>query len=518
MDLVIFDCDGVLIDSELIACSADAEALSEIGYPITTEDVIERFAGVPADAMYKTIETGMGRALPGDFKARVDQRILDKYRTELKPIEGIKDALSQIELKKCVASSSTPSKLALGLVETGLFDLVYPHVFSTVLVERGKPHPDIFLYAARVMGVDTSKCIVVEDSVAGVTAATAAGMRSVGFTGGSHCGPDHADRLIAAGAERVIDSMHLLPDTLGRILSGYDTWGVTCVCHGGLIPRRIMKLRGFEMKLTYSAQVPEGTSEILIPGGLATPHGCCTEVLADGLVKLEEATTGQVAYRMTPQAREVTITFHFDQSVGAYPDAMFTPHPSRFTRFADDLLSEIEPVGGDLAGSQRARAVACHVAARFTYGHPEAKFNDGFDVVPALGCGLTEGSCVDINTYFLAALRAAGIDAGYVTGFFFPEEKAGTCEDGHCWVVTKIDGQTEEWDIAHHLKLGTRDIRPNLNPKPGMRFACFHSMGLDFPDLSIGGVKALIEPMAVVDGQLISFEAPQVRASTFALA
>ena len=178
MDLVIFDCDGVLIDSELIACSADAEALSEIGYPVTTEDVIERFAGVPADAMYKTIETGMGRALPGDFKARVDQRILDKYRMELKPIEGIKDALSQIELKKCVASSSTPSKLALGLVETGLFDLVYPHVFSTVLVERGKPHPDIFLYAARVMGVDTSKCIVVEDSVAGVTAATAAGMAS----------------------------------------------------------------------------------------------------------------------------------------------------------------------------------------------------------------------------------------------------------------------------------------------------------------------------------------------------
>ncbi|MEO1284374.1 MAG: HAD family phosphatase [Pseudomonadota bacterium] len=214
MDLVIFDCDGVLIDSEVIACAADAEALSTIGYPITIERVVERFAGVPADAMYETIEAEMGHALPADFKDQVDQRILDKYRTELTAIEGIKEVLSEIRVKKCVASSSTPSKLALGLVETGVFDLVYPHVFSTVLVERGKPHPDIFLYSARVMGVDVSKCVVVEDSVAGVTAAKAAGMRAIGFTGGSHCLRGHADKLIAAGAEIVIDEMHLLPNAL----------------------------------------------------------------------------------------------------------------------------------------------------------------------------------------------------------------------------------------------------------------------------------------------------------------
>ncbi|MEO1502420.1 MAG: HAD family phosphatase [Pseudomonadota bacterium] len=214
MDLVIFDCDGVMIDSEGIACAADAEALSEIGYPITMERVMERFAGVPANAMYATIEAEMGRALPAGFKDRVDQRILDKYRTELKPIEGIKEVLSEIRIKKCVASSSTPSKLALGLVETGVFDLVYPHVFSTVLVGRGKPHPDIFLYSARMMGVDVSKCVVVEDSVAGVTAAKAAGMRAIGFTGGSHCLPDHADKLIAAGADTVIDDMHLLPNAI----------------------------------------------------------------------------------------------------------------------------------------------------------------------------------------------------------------------------------------------------------------------------------------------------------------
>ncbi|MEL6648671.1 MAG: HAD family phosphatase [Pseudomonadota bacterium] len=214
MELVIFDCDGVLIDSEAIACAADAEALSDIGYPITTERVVERFAGVPADAMYETIEAEMGRALPAGFKDQVDQRILDKYRTELKPIEGIKAVLSEIQVKKCVASSSTPSKLALGLVETGVFDLVYPHVFSTVLVEHGKPHPDIFLYAARMMGVEVAKCVVVEDSVAGVTAAKAAGMHAIGFTGGSHCSSGHADKLIAAGADTVIDEMHLLPHAL----------------------------------------------------------------------------------------------------------------------------------------------------------------------------------------------------------------------------------------------------------------------------------------------------------------
>lgn len=270
------------------------------------------------------------------------------------------------------------------------------------------------------------------------------------------------------------------------------------------------------MKVTYSAQVPGGTSEVLIPGGIATPHGRCTDIQANGLFPLKEATTGQVAYRLKPQARDLTITFCFDGAVGTYPDVMFTPHPSRFTRFADDLLAEIAPVGHHLTGSDRIRAIACHVAERFTYGHPDVKFNDGFDVVPALGCGLTEGSCVDINTYFLAALRAAGIEAGYVTGFFFPQEKAGTCEDGHCWVVTRIDGQTEEWDIAHNLKLGTREIRPNLNPKPELRFACFHLMGLDFPDLGIVGAKALIEPMAVVDGQLISFDAPRIGASALA--
>lgn len=190
---------------------------------------------------------------------------------------------------------------------------------------------------------------------------------------------------------------------------------------------------------------------------------------------------------------------------------IFTPHASRFSRYADDPVAEIAGIADDHTGLERGRAVAGHVASRFTYGHPEKRSTDGFNVIPALVCGLTEGSCGDINTYFIAALRAAGIEVGYITGFFFPGEKGGTCEDGHCWGVTRIDGATAEWDIAHRLKRGTRDIRPGLDPKPGRRFACFHSMGLNFPDLGIAELKALIEPGTVADGQVITFAEPDIR-------
>lgn len=215
MDLVIFDCDGVLIDSEVIACSADAEALSEIGYAITTEEIVRHFASVPAQAMYAAVEAELGRALPDDLDARIKRKVLEKYRTELHIIDGAKEVLSSMRAPKCVASSSNPAKLALGLIETDLFELLYPHIFSTALVERGKPHPDLFLYSAAAMGADASSCVVVEDSVAGITAAKAAGMRSIGFVGGSHCPPDQAQRLMDAGAERVIDDLRLL---LGEVL------------------------------------------------------------------------------------------------------------------------------------------------------------------------------------------------------------------------------------------------------------------------------------------------------------
>lgn len=212
IDLVIFDCDGVLLDSEIIACAADAEALRNIGYDITTEQVAMRFAGIPDEAIDLMFEKKLGRPLPKNFRADIKRKVLDKYRTELRPIKGAKSLLSTMKTNKCIASSAAPAKLALGLVNADLFELVYPHIFSTRLVARGKPHPDIFEYAARVMTVPAVRCLVLEDSVAGVTAANAAGMKCVGFTGGSHCQAGHADRLRDAGAFQVIARLEQLLD------------------------------------------------------------------------------------------------------------------------------------------------------------------------------------------------------------------------------------------------------------------------------------------------------------------
>lgn len=153
-DLIVFDCDGVLIDSELIACGADADELSRLGYDITVEDVIRRFAGVPSDEMYAEVERELGRALPPDLDARIEQHVLQRYREDLN---------------------------AIALVEETVAALPWRY------------------------------CVVIEDSIAGVTAAKAAGMRVLGFVGGSHCAPGHGRELRDVGAELVFDSFDMLP-------------------------------------------------------------------------------------------------------------------------------------------------------------------------------------------------------------------------------------------------------------------------------------------------------------------
>ena len=216
-DLIIFDCDGVLIDSEIIACAADAEALKSVGYPITTSEVVRRFAGVPTDEMYAAIERDLGRPLPPDLAAQTEARVMARFHTELRPIEGVAEAVAQLERPYCVASSSKPSKLSLGLIEAGLFDLFYPHIFSAAQVTAGKPAPDLFLLAAEKMGAAARHCVVVEDSIAGVTAARRAGMRALGFAGGAHCSQGHAAELRSAGAELVFDRLALLPDIIADL-------------------------------------------------------------------------------------------------------------------------------------------------------------------------------------------------------------------------------------------------------------------------------------------------------------
>jgi HAD superfamily hydrolase (TIGR01509 family) len=216
-DLVIFDCDGVLVDSEVISSRAHAQILTRHGYPITADQVLERFLGVSDPEARQTIETEIGRKLPDDFETQVKQATLQFYAGDLRAISHVGEAIAAIGPPKCVASSGTPEKIRHGLSCAGLYDRLAPHIFSAAQVARGKPAPDLFLFAAQQMQVSPGRCLVIEDSVAGITGARAAGMTVLAFHGGSHCRPDRADTLRAAGAVMTFDDMRQLPDLIGRI-------------------------------------------------------------------------------------------------------------------------------------------------------------------------------------------------------------------------------------------------------------------------------------------------------------
>ena len=216
-DLIIFDCDGVLVDSEAVSCRAHADMLTRHGYPITADQVLDRFLGVSAREARLAIEAETGRALPADFETLMKQAALDFCEDELRPIPYMVETIAAIRLPKCVASSSTPEKIRHGLTCAGLYDLLAPHIFSAVQVGRGKPAPDLFLFAAAQMNAPPARCCVIEDSVPGITGALAAGMAVLGFHGGSHCRPGYADRLRAAGAAAVFDDMRQLPRLMEQV-------------------------------------------------------------------------------------------------------------------------------------------------------------------------------------------------------------------------------------------------------------------------------------------------------------
>jgi HAD superfamily hydrolase (TIGR01509 family) len=214
ISLVIFDCDGVLVDSEVIACREDAACLSEAGFPVTPEEMARRFVGTSAKSMLVTLsEQYQRQPRPGLNELR-QARIVAAFEGELQPIPGIREALSQLHAKRCIASSSPLHRIVRSLELTGLRDYFADSLYSASMVSRGKPAPDLFLYAAAQMKIDPSECVVIEDSPSGVVGAVTAGMRVIGFVGGSHCGPGHAERLRAAGADVVISLMADLPKVL----------------------------------------------------------------------------------------------------------------------------------------------------------------------------------------------------------------------------------------------------------------------------------------------------------------
>lgn len=215
-DLVIFDCDGVLIDSELLSVEADLACLSEEGVDLSGEEILDRYTGISMAGMLADLEARFGRSFP-DFADRHRERLRALFDAGLKPIPGVAEVLVSLACKACVASSSTPERLRHALTLVGLFDRFDPHIFSTTEVARGKPAPDLFFHAAERMGVARARSVVIEDSIPGVTAAVAAGMTAIGFTGGAHCRPGHDSRLYAEGAALVIDNMAQLPGALSQL-------------------------------------------------------------------------------------------------------------------------------------------------------------------------------------------------------------------------------------------------------------------------------------------------------------
>jgi HAD superfamily hydrolase (TIGR01509 family) len=213
-ELIIFDCDGVLVDSEPIINLAYQEALNECGFRITSQEYMDRFSGMSDEETFRIIEQQWGRPLPADFERRVTALVDARCETSLTTTPGVDEALAAIRIPVCVASSGVPDRIRTSLRIVGLLDHFEPHLFSATAVQRGKPAPDLFLHAARSMGAARSRCLVVEDSVPGVQAGIAAGMTVIGYCGGGHCRADHADILRGQGATRIIADMRELISTI----------------------------------------------------------------------------------------------------------------------------------------------------------------------------------------------------------------------------------------------------------------------------------------------------------------
>ncbi|MDH4413301.1 MAG: HAD family hydrolase [Rhizobium sp.] len=218
-DLTLFDCDGVLVDSEIIAAKVESKLLTEAGYPISVEEMGERFAGMTWKNILLTIEKEVDIPLSASLIDKSEQLLDQKLAREVKVIEGVLYALSRISGPRCICSNSSSHRLDMMLTKVGLKELFAPHIYSAkdLGADRVKPKPDIFLHGAAQFGVSPAKCIVVEDSVHGVHAAREAGMRVIGFTGASHTYPSHADKLTDAGAETVIARMQDLPGVIAAM-------------------------------------------------------------------------------------------------------------------------------------------------------------------------------------------------------------------------------------------------------------------------------------------------------------
>ena len=255
-------------------------------------------------------------------------------------------------------------------------------------------------------------------------------------------------------------------------------------------------------RLTVELAGVEAGTRLLAPAGMATPfEAVITASVSGGRIAavLPEPELGLAALLIEAEGGPLILGYEIAAEGAAYPEAMFAARKTPYTVAAEDLAQASREIaraaGGGMAGIA---ALVAEAEARFAYAHPEIRFNDGKDTVPYLSCGTTPGSCVDINTYLVASLRAVGFEAGYVYGYFFPAEKGGVTNDMHCWVVTRHGGEVQHWDIAHHMKAGLGAAREGLNPRPGWRVTLGHSMGHRYGQgANAVALKLLAEPMVI---------------------
>jgi HAD superfamily hydrolase (TIGR01509 family) len=209
LELIIFDCDGVLVDSERLSIRIDAIYLERLGWPMSQEEIVQRWVGRSDADMRTEIEEHIGGPIPPDVEEEFGRIYREIFDRELASVDGIREALDVITVPRCVASSGKHDTIRRNLALTGLSGYFGERIFSATDVEHGKPAPDLFLFAARTLGAEPSRCAVVEDSVYGVEAALAAGMLALAYAGGVTA----ADRLARPGAV-VFTDMRQLPDLL----------------------------------------------------------------------------------------------------------------------------------------------------------------------------------------------------------------------------------------------------------------------------------------------------------------
>lgn len=212
--LIIFDCDGVLVETEAVGARVDQAILAEHGWHLSIEEVAERFVGATADHFVATVEHHLGIQLGFDWHERYGERYRLAYERELTAVEGIAEALEALPFPICVASNSSGDHVASVLRQTGLLQHFEGRIFSATEVARGKPAPDVFLHAAQALGFGPAGCIVVEDSVFGVLAARSAGMRVLGYGGGLT-----PVASLEALSTRVVTSMLELPQAIQDLVS-----------------------------------------------------------------------------------------------------------------------------------------------------------------------------------------------------------------------------------------------------------------------------------------------------------